>query len=44
MEVDHDKQLALQKRLADSRIESNSIVVSKYESGIKWEKIPFCTR
>jgi ribonuclease P/MRP protein subunit POP5 len=29
MNIDHDKQLALQKLLADSRIESNSIVVSK---------------
>jgi hypothetical protein len=29
MDIDHDKQLALQKLLADSRIESNSIVVSK---------------
>jgi ribonuclease P/MRP protein subunit POP5 len=29
MDVDHDKQLALQKLLADSRIESNSIIVSK---------------
>ncbi|UJR29888.1 hypothetical protein I4U23_017436 [Adineta vaga] len=31
MEVDHDKQLALQKLLSDSRIESSSIVVSKNE-------------
>jgi len=29
MDVDHDKQLALQRLLADSRIESNLIVVSK---------------
>jgi ribonuclease P/MRP protein subunit POP5 len=29
MDIDHDKQLALKKLLADSRIESNSIVVSK---------------
>jgi RNase P/RNase MRP subunit POP5 len=29
MDIDHDKQLALQKLLADSRIESSSIVVSK---------------
>lgn len=29
MDVDHDKQLALQKLLADSRIESSSIIVSK---------------
>jgi ribonuclease P/MRP protein subunit POP5 len=31
MDIDHDKQLALQKLLADSRIESNSIIVSKNE-------------
>ncbi|CAF3952764.1 unnamed protein product, partial [Rotaria sp. Silwood1] len=29
MDINHDKQLALQKLLADSRIESNSIIVSK---------------
>ena len=29
MDVDHEKQLALQKLLADSRIESTSIIVSK---------------
>jgi hypothetical protein len=29
MDIDHDKQVALQKLLADSRIESTSIIVSK---------------
>jgi len=29
MDINHDKQLALQKILADSRIESDSIIVSK---------------
>ncbi|CAF1018544.1 unnamed protein product [Rotaria sordida] len=29
MDINHDKQLASQKLLADSRIESNSIIVSK---------------
>lgn len=32
MEVDHDKQVALQKLLSDSRIESSSIVVSKFDT------------
>ncbi|CAF1442219.1 unnamed protein product [Adineta ricciae] len=31
MEVDHDRQVALQKLLADSKIESNTIVVLKNE-------------
>jgi hypothetical protein len=30
LDIDHQKQLALQKLLADSRIESNLIIVSKY--------------
>jgi ribonuclease P/MRP protein subunit POP5 len=34
MDIDHDKQLALQKLLADSRIESNSIVVSKNDDDL----------
>jgi len=34
MDIDYDKQLALQKLLADSRIESNSIVVSKNDDDL----------
>ncbi|CAF1682171.1 unnamed protein product [Adineta ricciae] len=32
MEVDNDKRAALQKLLSDSRIESGSIVVSKFDT------------
>ena len=38
MDVDQDKQMALQKLLADSRIESSSIVVSKNDGDDAYEK------